>query len=148
MKRFFSLLALFAALTWTLPVAGAMGSQLLASPSPTLEVQPAASPDPAAQATPAPSAQPEASPIPVEGDLVPILNTDTGQVEQVPLEEFDFPDDGICVLGGEEDGVSPDVLALCSSRVSIEQFGAKGSINVSVAAGILLHAWAMHSSKS
>ena len=88
MKRFFSLLALFAALTWTLPVAGAMGSQLLASPSPTLEVQPAASPDPAAQATPAPSAQPEASPIPVEGDLVPILNTDTGQVEQVPLEEF------------------------------------------------------------
>ena len=66
----------------------------------------------------------------------------------VPLEEFDFPDDGICVLGGEEDGVSPDVLALCSSRVSIEQFGAKGSINVSVAAGILLHAWAMHSSKS
>ena len=82
----------------------------------------------------------------------------------VPLEEFDFPDDGICVLGGEEDGVSPDdgicvlggeedgvspdVLALCSRRVSIEQFGAKGSINVSVAAGILLHAWAVHSSES
>lgn len=66
----------------------------------------------------------------------------------VPLEEFDFPDDGICVLGSEEDGVSPDALALCSSRVSIEQFGAKGSINVSVAAGILLHAWAMHSSQS
>ena len=65
-----------------------------------------------------------------------------------PIGDFDFPDDGICVLGGEEDGVSPDVLALCSSRVSIEQFGAKGSINVSVAAGILLHAWAMHSSKS
>ena len=57
-------------------------------------------------------------------------------------------DDGICVLGGEEDGVSPDVLALCSRRVSIEQFGAKGSINVSVAAGILLHAWAVHSSES
>ncbi len=59
------------------------------------------------------------------------------------LSSFDFPSDAICVLGSEEDGVSPEVLSLCDGRVSIEQFGSKGSLNVSVAAGILLHSWAM-----
>ena len=59
------------------------------------------------------------------------------------LSSFSFPPDAICVLGSEEDGVSPEVLELCQSKVSIEQFGAKGSINVSVAAGILLYQWAL-----
>lgn len=59
------------------------------------------------------------------------------------LSSFSFPPDAVCVLGSEEDGVSPEVLELCQSRVSIEQFGAKGSINVSVAAGILLYQWAL-----
>lgn len=59
------------------------------------------------------------------------------------LSAFTFPSDAICVLGSEEDGVSPDVLSLCSGKVSIEQYGAKGSVNVSVAAGILLYSWAM-----
>lgn len=59
------------------------------------------------------------------------------------ISDFHFPQDGICVIGSEEDGVSPDVLALCDGRVSIEQFGAKGSLNVSVATGIMLHSWAL-----
>ena len=59
------------------------------------------------------------------------------------LSSFSFPPDAICVLGSEEDGVSPEVLELCQSKVSIEQFGAKGSINVSVAAGIMLYQWAL-----
>lgn len=88
MKRFFSLLALFAALTWALPVAGTMGSRMLGGGTDALEVQPASSPAPAVSASPAPSAQPEASPVPAQGDQIPILNTDTGQVEQIPLEEF------------------------------------------------------------
>ena len=60
------------------------------------------------------------------------------------LSSFSFPEDAVCVIGSEEDGVSADVLGMCSSRVTIEQFGSKGSINVSVACGILLHAWALY----
>ncbi len=88
MKRLFCLLALFAALTWALPVAGAMGSQMLGGGSSALQVQPTASPAPVSSAAPSPSAQPAASPIPAQDDQIPILNTDTGQVEQIPLEEF------------------------------------------------------------
>ena len=62
----------------------------------------------------------------------------------VPIEDFCFPEDAICVLGSEEDGVSPDVLARCTTKVSIGMTGSKGSLNVSVAAGILMHAWSLH----
>lgn len=60
------------------------------------------------------------------------------------LYDFVFPRDGIAVLGSEEFGVSPRLLALCdasSGRVTIPLSGSKGSINVSVAAGIMLQAW-------
>lgn len=60
------------------------------------------------------------------------------------ISSFDFPEKAVCALGSEEDGLSPDTLSLCSSRVSIAMLGAKGSVNVSVAAGILLHAWSLH----
>ncbi|MCR5731687.1 MAG: TrmH family RNA methyltransferase [Sphaerochaetaceae bacterium] len=59
------------------------------------------------------------------------------------LPEFVFPNKGVCVIGSEETGVSPDALALCSDRVSIPQLGAKGSLNVSVATGILLYSWSL-----
>lgn len=62
----------------------------------------------------------------------------------VPIEDFCFPEDAVCVLGSEEDGVSPDVLALCTAKVSIGMTGSKGSLNVSVSAGILMHAWSLH----
>lgn len=42
------------------------------------------------------------------------------------------------VLGNEVDGVSADVLAMCDYVVEIEQVGLKKSLNVSVAAGIVL----------
>ena len=60
------------------------------------------------------------------------------------MDSFDFPDRGIAVLGSEELGVSMDALALCNSgKVSIPMSGAKGSLNVGVAYGILLYAWSM-----
>ncbi len=59
----------------------------------------------------------------------------------VSLEDFEFPSEAVCVLGSEESGVSPDTLARCRNRVSIPMLGAKGSINVSVAAGILMYSW-------
>lgn len=60
------------------------------------------------------------------------------------IAEFDFPKDGIAVIGSEEFGVSEKLLKLCDSslgRVSIPLAGSKGSINVSVSTGIMLHAW-------
>ena len=57
------------------------------------------------------------------------------------INAFDFPSKGVAVLGSEEFGISPAVLSCCGSRVSIPMGGAKGSLNVSVAAGILLQRW-------
>ena len=59
----------------------------------------------------------------------------------VSINEFSFPSRGVAVLGSEEFGISPAVLSCCKSRVSIPMGGAKGSLNVSVAAGILLQRW-------
>lgn len=42
------------------------------------------------------------------------------------------------VLGNEVEGVSPEVLAECDEVIEIEQRGIKKSLNVSVAAGIVL----------
>ena len=57
------------------------------------------------------------------------------------INEFEFPSRGVAVLGSEEFGISPEILSCCGSRVSIPMGGAKGSLNVSVAAGILLQRW-------
>lgn len=42
------------------------------------------------------------------------------------------------VLGNEVEGVDADVLKLCDGCIEIPQFGMKHSLNVSVAAGIVL----------
>lgn len=43
------------------------------------------------------------------------------------------------VMGAEDVGVSSDNLALCDELVSIPQFGTIGSLNVSVAAGVMIY---------
>ncbi len=61
-----------------------------------------------------------------------------------PLWEFRFPERGIMLVGSEELGLSPQALALAASkagRVSIHMAGAKRSLNVAVAVGIVLQAW-------
>lgn len=60
------------------------------------------------------------------------------------ISEFEFPEKGVCIIGSEETGVSPEALRIADAslgRVSIKQYGAKGSINVSAATAILLHRW-------
>jgi TrmH family RNA methyltransferase len=60
-------------------------------------------------------------------------------------EDFDFPQSAVMIAGSEELGVSPKALELADrslGRLSIPVYGAKGSLNVSVAFGIALHAWA------
>lgn len=63
-----------------------------------------------------------------------------------PIEQYSFPYRGIAVLGSEELGISPEARRIASGSggiVSVPLRGAKGSLNVAVAAGILLHAWSL-----
>ena len=62
-----------------------------------------------------------------------------------PLADFSFPRQGLLIAGSEELGVSPAALAQADAslgRVTIPCYGAKGSLNVSVAFGIVMQAWA------
>ena len=43
------------------------------------------------------------------------------------------------VMGSEDVGISPEVLRLCDTFVSIPQMGHIGSLNVSVAAGVMMY---------
>ena len=73
-----------------------------------------------------------------ERDL-PIFVLETGGTN---IEEFDFPKRGICIIGSEELGVSPQALNLATyGRVSIPMKGLKASLNVGVAYGILMQKW-------
>jgi tRNA G18 (ribose-2'-O)-methylase SpoU len=45
------------------------------------------------------------------------------------------------VFGNEVEGVSDDVLAICDGAIEIPQYGMKHSLNISVAAAIVL--WEM-----
>ena len=82
-----------------------------------------------------------------EKDVVSFLETYDPQnvialeLGGISINEFSFPSSGVAVLGSEEFGISSAVLSCCKSRVSIPMGGAKGSLNVSVAAGILLQRW-------
>jgi TrmH family RNA methyltransferase len=72
---------------------------------------------------------------------LPLFALETGGTS---VDLFPFPEEGFSVIGGEELGVSPSLLALCEAslgRLSIEMGGTKGSLNVAVAAGIMLHSW-------
>ncbi len=73
-----------------------------------------------------------------ENDL-PIFVLETGGT---PIEEFEFPKKGICIIGSEELGVSPQALSKATyGRVTIPMKGLKASLNVGVAYGILMQAW-------
>ncbi len=43
------------------------------------------------------------------------------------------------VMGSEDTGISPEVLRVCDTLVAIPQFGHIGSLNVSVAAGVMMY---------
>lgn len=53
--------------------------------------------------------------------------------------EVDFSLPTAIVMGSEEKGVSPENLRICDELVAIPQFGTIASLNVSVAAGILIY---------
>ena len=81
-----------------------------------------------------------------EGSFPPgtaLFALETGGIK---LEDFNFPKRGLMIAGSEEFGVSPKALAAADAslgRLSIPTYGAKASLNVSVAFGIAIHAWAV-----
>ena len=86
--------------------------------------------------------------IPVEElpDDIPIFALETGGTD---IEEFIFPEKGICIIGSEELGVSPQALSKASyGRVSIPMKGLKASLNVGVAFGILMQKWVEYINKN
>ncbi len=50
-----------------------------------------------------------------------------------------FPSSLILLMGGEKKGVSPEVQALCDTMVKIPMVGRGDSLNLAIAAGILLY---------
>jgi len=70
---------------------------------------------------------------------LPVFALETGGTD---INEFKFPKQGICIIGSEELGVSPEALAKATyGRVTIPMKGLKASLNVGVAFGILMQKW-------
>lgn len=72
-------------------------------------------------------------------DDLPVFALETGGTD---INEFKFPKQGICIIGSEELGVSPEALARATyGTVTIPMKGLKASLNVGVAFGILMQKW-------
>ena len=70
---------------------------------------------------------------------IPVFALETGGTD---INEFVFPKEGICIIGSEELGCSPEALKRATyGRVSIPMKGLKASLNVGVAFGILMQKW-------
>lgn len=70
---------------------------------------------------------------------LPVFALETGGTD---INEFVFPKKGICIIGSEELGVSPDALKKATyGHVTIPMKGLKASLNVGVAFGILMQKW-------
>lgn len=58
-----------------------------------------------------------------------------------PLSQVKLPKKSVLVFGGEGAGLSVEMQQAAEKMVMIEQFGSTRSINVGVAAGIVMYAW-------
>lgn len=71
----------------------------------------------------------------------PLFALETGSTE---INNFSFPKSGTLIVGSEELGISETSRAISKNSagiVSIPTIGTKGSLNLSVAAGIALYHW-------
>lgn len=59
----------------------------------------------------------------------------------VPLAQTKLGKNSVIVFGQEGPGISDELAAQADKIVAIEQFGSTRSINVGVAAGIVMYAW-------
>jgi tRNA G18 (ribose-2'-O)-methylase SpoU len=58
-----------------------------------------------------------------------------------PLSQAALPGKAILVFGGEGPGLSKEMQKAAELMIMIEQFGSTRSVNVGVAAGIVMYAW-------
>lgn len=58
-----------------------------------------------------------------------------------PLNKTDLPKNCVLVFGAEGPGISDELLSRSEQIVAIEQIGSTRSINVGVAAGIVMYEW-------
>ena len=65
----------------------------------------------------------------------------TEKTEKNYTKTNDYLDPVAIVMGSEDTGISNENLRICDSLVSIPMFGEIGSLNVSVAAGVLRYEW-------
>jgi tRNA G18 (ribose-2'-O)-methylase SpoU len=77
----------------------------------------------------------------VNEQKLPIIGIDN-VATSVPLHGVTLPEACVVVFGQEGPGLSEEMQAHCKTIVAIEQFGSTRSINVGVAAGIILYSWA------
>lgn len=66
--------------------------------------------------------------------------------EAVSIAHADLPEDAVLVFGGEGPGLSEELLQQATQVVMIDQAGSTRSVNVGVAAGIAMYAWAQRHS--
>ena len=59
----------------------------------------------------------------------------------IPLSKVSLPEKAVLVFGGEGPGLSAEMRTAAEQMVMIEQFGSTRSVNVGVAAGIVMYAW-------
>ena len=59
-----------------------------------------------------------------------------------PLHAFAFEPDDLLIFGSEAAGLPSEVLATCGLQLTIAQHGVTQSLNLCVAAGIILAEWA------
>lgn len=59
----------------------------------------------------------------------------------VPLGKTKLPDNAVLVFGQEGPGISKELATIAKQIIAIEQFGSTRSLNVGVAAGIVMYAW-------
>ncbi len=59
----------------------------------------------------------------------------------IPLSHTTLPKFSVLVFGGEGPGLSQEMRAAAKKMIMIEQFGSTRSVNVGVAAGIVMYAW-------
>lgn len=59
----------------------------------------------------------------------------------IPLSKAELPKHAVLVFGGEGPGLSREMTAASEQLVMIEQFGSTRSVNVGVAAGIVIYTW-------
>ena len=64
--------------------------------------------------------------------------------ESISINEAEFMNDTVFVLGNEGVGINENILTQCDYYVCIPQFGSGASINVNVACGIVFNTFTKH----